>query len=154
MDPWNFDYVVNEKNNVMLIADTTELISKVIEGSDTSFIYEKTGTQVDHYMIDEFQDTSGMQWDNFRPLVGESMAQGLDNLIVGDVKQSIYRFRNSDWTLLDQQVRQDFNGDEVAEETLKDNWRSCHHVVAFNNALFTIAPMLLQQHYNESLESS
>ena len=143
-----------EKNNVMLIADTTELISKVIEGSDTSFIYEKTGTQVDHYMIDEFQDTSGMQWDNFRPLVGESMAQGLDNLIVGDVKQSIYRFRNSDWTLLDQQVRQDFNGDEVAEETLKDNWRSCHHVVAFNNALFTIAPMLLQQHYNESLESS
>ena len=143
-----------EKNNVMLIADTTELISKVIEGSDTSFIYEKTGTQVDHYMIDEFQDTSGMQWDNFRPLVGESMAQGLDNLIVGDVKQSIYRFRNSDWTLLDQQVRQDFNGDEVVEETLKDNWRSCHHVVAFNNALFTIAPMLLQQHYNESLESS
>lgn len=143
-----------EKNNVMLIADTTELISKVIEGSDTSFIYEKTGTQVDHYMIDEFQDTSGMQWDNFRPLVGESMAQGLDNLIVGDVKQSIYRFRNSDWTLLDQQVRQDFNSDEVAEETLKDNWRSCHHVVAFNNALFTIAPMLLQQHYNESLESS
>lgn len=143
-----------EKNNVMLIADTTELISKVIEGSDSSFIYEKTGTQVDHYMIDEFQDTSGMQWDNFRPLVGESMAQGLDNLIVGDVKQSIYRFRNSDWTLLDQQVRQDFNGDEVAEETLKDNWRSCHHVVAFNNALFTIAPMLLQQHYNESLESS
>lgn len=143
-----------KKNNVMLIADTTELISKVIEGSDTSFIYEKTGTQVDHYMIDEFQDTSGMQWDNFRPLVGESMAQGLDNLIVGDVKQSIYRFRNSDWTLLDQQVRQDFNSDEVAEETLKDNWRSCHHVVAFNNALFTIAPMLLQQHYNESLESS
>lgn len=143
-----------EKNNVMLIADTTELISKVIEGSDASFIYEKTGTQVDHYMIDEFQDTSGMQWDNFRPLVGESMAQGLDNLIVGDVKQSIYRFRNSDWTLLDQQARQDFNGDEVAEETLKDNWRSCHHVVAFNNALFTIAPMLLQQHYNESLESS
>ena len=85
-----------EKENVMLIADTNELLSLVIDGSDASFIYEKTGTQIDHYMIDEFQDTSDMQWDNFRPLVAESLAQGFDNLIVGDVKQSIYRFRNSD----------------------------------------------------------
>ena len=77
------------KNNIMLIADTNELLSKVIQGSDTSFIYEKTGTQIDHYMIDEFLDTSGMQWSNFRPLVEESLAQGQENLIVGDVKQSI-----------------------------------------------------------------
>ena len=58
-----------EEKNVMLIADTTELLNKVISGSDAPFIYEKTGTHVDHYMIDEFQDTSGMQWNNFRPLV-------------------------------------------------------------------------------------
>ena len=82
-----------EEKNVMLIADTTELLSKVIEGSDAPFIYEKTGTHVDHYMIDEFQDTSGMQWNNFRPLIEESLAHSRDNLIVGDVKQSIYRFR-------------------------------------------------------------
>ena len=142
------------KKNVMLIADTTELLSKVIHGSDASFIYEKTGTQIDHYMIDEFQDTSGMQWNNFRPLVEESLAQGKDNLIVGDVKQSIYRFRNSDWTLLDQQVHRDFIPALVREETLQANWRSCHHIVAFNNALFTVAPALLQALYNEALTES
>lgn len=143
-----------EEKNVMLIADTTELLSKVIGGSDAPFIYEKTGTSVDHYMIDEFQDTSGMQWDNFRPLVEESLSHGRENLIVGDVKQSIYRFRNSDWKLLDEQVRRDFEEELVREDTLKDNWRSCRHIVDFNNAFFTVAPALLQQLYNESLSTS
>ena len=134
-----------EEKNVMLIADTTELLNKVISGSDAPFIYEKTGTHVDHYMIDEFQDTSGMQWNNFRPLVEESLANGRANLIVGDVKQSIYRFRNSDWKLLDEQVRR---------ETLMDNWRSCRHIVEFNNGFFTTAPAILQDLYNEALKTS
>ena len=143
-----------EEKNVMLIADTTELLSKVIEGSDAPFIYEKTGTHVDHYMIDEFQDTSGMQWNNFRPLIEESLAHSRDNLIVGDVKQSIYRFRNSDWKLLDEQVQADFSSEEIHEETLKDNWRSCRNIVEFNNALFTTLPGVLQAVYNEALSVS
>ena len=143
-----------EEKNVMLIADTTELLSKVIEGSDAPFIYEKTGTHVDHYMIDEFQDTSGMQWNNFRPLIEESLAHSRDNLIVGDVKQSIYRFRNSDWKLLDGQVQADFSPEVVHEETLKDNWRSCRNIVEFNNALFTTLPGVLQAVYNEALSVS
>lgn len=143
-----------EEKNVMLIADTTELLSKVIGGSDAPFIYEKTGTHVDHYMIDEFQDTSGMQWNNFRPLIEESLAHNRTNLIVGDVKQSIYRFRNSDWKLLDKQVKADFSPEEVREETLKDNWRSCRHIVNFNNALFTTIPGVLQTFYNEALSTS
>ena len=143
-----------EEKNVMLIADTTELLSKVIEGSDAPFIYEKTGTHVDHYMIDEFQDTSGMQWNNFRPLIEESLAHSRDNLIVGDVKQSIYRFRNSDWKLLDEQVQADFSPEEIHEETLKDNWRSCRNIVEFNNALFTTLPGVLQAVYNEALSVS
>ncbi|MBP9980255.1 MAG: UvrD-helicase domain-containing protein, partial [Parabacteroides sp.] len=143
-----------EEKNVMLIADTTELLSKVIEGSDAPFIYEKTGTHVDHYMIDEFQDTSGMQWNNFRPLIEESLAHSRDNLIVGDVKQSIYRFRNSDWKLLDEQVQADFSPEVVHEETLKDNWRSCRNIVEFNNALFTTLPGVLQTVYNEALSVS
>lgn len=143
-----------EDKNVMLIADTTELLNKVIKGSDAPFIYEKTGTQVDHYMIDEFQDTSNMQWENFLPLVRESLAHGHDNLIVGDVKQSIYRFRNSDWKLLDEQVRQDFHPKEVREETLKENWRSNRLIVEFNNALFSIAPTLIQEQYNKKLYTS
>jgi len=142
------------EKNIMLIADTTELLNKVIDGSDTPFIYEKTGTGIDHYMIDEFQDTSGMQWTNFRPLVNESLANQYDNLIVGDVKQSIYRFRNSDWKLLDQQVHQDFMPSQVYEETLKDNWRSCRHIVEFNNTLFTLTPLLLQSIYNDAVDSS
>lgn len=143
-----------EEKNVMLIADTTELLNRVISGSDAPFIYEKTGTHIDHYMIDEFQDTSGMQWDNFRPLIEESLAHGRDNLIVGDVKQSIYRFRNSDWKLLDEQVQSDFSPEEIREETLKDNWRSCRNIVEFNNALFTTLPGVFQDLYNEALSAS
>lgn len=143
-----------EEKNILLIADTTELLHKIIAGSDTPFIYEKTGTRIDHYMIDEFQDTSKMQWDNFRPLLSESLSQAYDNLIVGDVKQSIYRFRNSDWTLLDSQVQQDFSPSELEEETLKENWRSCRHIVDFNNVFFTASPALLQDQYNEQVESS
>ncbi|MDR1880310.1 MAG: UvrD-helicase domain-containing protein [Tannerellaceae bacterium] len=143
-----------EEKNIMLIADTAELLHKVIDESETPFVYEKTGTRIDHYMIDEFQDTSRMQWHNFYPLIRESLAHRHYNMVVGDVKQSIYRFRNSDWKLLDEQVKSDFLPGQVEEETLKENWRSCRHIVSFNNALFTIAPALLQSLYNESLEAS
>ena len=143
-----------EEKNLMLIADTTELLHRVIAGSDAPFIYEKTGTRIDHYMIDEFQDTSNMQWANFRPLLEESLAHDRENLVVGDVKQSIYRFRNSDWKLLDEQLPRDFAPEEVREETLKDNWRSARNIVEFNNSLFTLAPYLLQQMYNAALEES
>ncbi len=143
-----------EEKNIMLIADTTELLNKVIEGSDAPFIYEKTGSHIDHYMIDEFQDTSGMQWDNFRPLINESLACGRTNLIVGDVKQSIYRFRNSDWNLLDVQIQSEFTEKQLREETLKENWRSCRHIVTFNNTLFTVLPAILQRVYKEALDAS
>ncbi|MDH6312686.1 ATP-dependent helicase/nuclease subunit A [Parabacteroides sp. PFB2-10] len=143
-----------EEKNVMLIADTTELLSKVIDGSEAPFIYEKTGTRIDHYMIDEFQDTSSMQWHNFRPLLHESLAATHDNLIVGDVKQSIYRFRNSDWKLLDEEVVHDFRPELIAEQTLTENWRSCRKVVEFNNSFFATAPALLQAMYNEALMES
>ncbi|MDR1102622.1 MAG: UvrD-helicase domain-containing protein [Tannerella sp.] len=143
-----------EEKNCLLIADTTELLNRVIDGSDVPFIYEKTGTRIDHYMIDEFQDTSEMQWRNFRPLVRESLAYRHDNLIVGDVKQSIYRFRNSDWTLLDEKVRKEFTAGQTNEETLSNNWRSHRLIVEFNNTFFAIAPLLLQQRYNEGLSES
>lgn len=143
-----------EEKNRMLIADTTELLNRIIDGSDVPFIYEKTGTRIEHYMIDEFQDTSKMQWRNFRPLIKESQAYRRASLIVGDIKQSIYRFRNSDWTLLDEQVRYDFSVNEIEEETLDVNWRSHRNIVEFNNTFFTIVPALLQQIYNQGLEES
>ena len=143
----------NEKNR-LLIADTAELLNRIIAGSDVPFIYEKTGTRIRHYLIDEFQDTSQMQWRNFRPLVADSLAAGYADLIVGDVKQSIYRFRNSDWTLLDEQIARDFPASVMIERTLAENWRSRRLVVEFNNALFTAFPALLQEKYNEGLEQS
>jgi ATP-dependent exoDNAse (exonuclease V) beta subunit len=143
-----------KEKNVMLLADTTELLNKIIDGSDAPFIYEKTGTRINHYMIDEFQDTSDMQWNNFRPLIGESLAHRHKNLIVGDVKQSIYRFRNSNWKLLDEQVQKDFFREQLTEETLVENWRSFRQIVTFNNAFFTAAPALLQTLYNDALSAS
>ena len=106
-------------------------------------------------MIDEFQDTSGMQWNNFRPLVEEESGEwpGQD-LIVGDVKQSIYRFRNSGLEAIGRASPQDFEDEQVREDTLKDNWRSCRHIVEFNNAFFTAAPAILQDLYNEALKNS
>ena len=143
----------NEKNT-MLISDTAELLNKIIDDSDTPFIYEKTGTQVANFMIDEFQDTSLLQWKNFSPLIEESMANDEDNLIVGDVKQSIYRFRNSDWELLDRKVGECFRGFPLQDLTLVENWRSCKQIVRFNNALFSELPLLLQTVYNELLCTS
>ncbi|RRD62591.1 UvrD-helicase domain-containing protein [Tannerella forsythia] len=143
-----------EEKNRMLIADTTELLNKIIDGSDIPFVYEKTGTRIEHYMIDEFQDTSAMQWRNFRPLLKESLAYRRANLIVGDIKQSIYRFRNSDWTLLDEQIGRDFPASQLTEKTLSENWRSCRNIVEFNNALFTVVPQLLQVLYNDGIDQA
>ncbi len=143
-----------DEKNKMLIADTTELLNRVIDGSDVPFIYEKIGTRIGYYMIDEFQDTSRMQWENFLPLLKDSLAYKNPNLLVGDVKQSIYRFRNSDWTLLSEQVDRDFDVRQVKKETLMVNWRSFREIVLFNNELFESAPQLLQQLLNEQLAES
>lgn len=140
------------ENNIMLISDTTELLNRIIEGNESPFIYEKVGLRINNYMIDEFQDTSGMQWQNFLPLIRDSLAGGNKNFIVGDVKQSIYRWRNSDWKLLDERLDKDFRTEGIDHETLDTNWRSARNVVAFNNAVFSLGASLLQQTYNRSLE--
>lgn len=140
------------ENNIMLISDTTELLNRIIEGNESPFIYEKVGQRVNHYMIDEFQDTSGMQWQNFLPLVKDSLAAGNKNFIVGDVKQSIYRWRNSDWKLLDEQLDADFVTEGINHETLDTNWRSSRNVINFNNTVFSAGAELMQNTYNNSLQ--
>ncbi len=92
--------VIASSENSFLISDAGELLHEITSGDQAPFIYEKIGNRYENYMIDEFQDTSLMQWDNFFPLIDESMGRGNDNLVVGDIKQSIYRFRNSDWKIL------------------------------------------------------
>lgn len=140
--------------NTMLISDSNLLLNKIIDDSDAPFIYEKTGSVIDHFMIDEFQDTSGLQWKNFLPLLKNSLSSGNDNLVVGDVKQSIYRFRNSDWKLLDTQLYEDFSKTEIQEEKLNTNWRSDKNIINFNNAFFVQASRLLQEKLDENISKS
>ena len=103
-------------------------------------------------MIDEFQDTSVLQWKNFKPLIENSLSSGKFNLVVGDVKQSIYRWRNSDWKLLDENIKHDFRDEQMYTENLETNYRSDQNIVNFNNAFFNIASSLLQNKLNEKLE--
>ncbi len=130
---------ITAENGVMLISETSELLNDIIDGSDTPFIFEKIGSRTDHFMLDEFQDTSLMQWENFRPLLMNSLSSGYSNLIVGDEKQSIYRFRGSDWTLLNKTVFEDFRNDEINYTPLLENWRSGKQIVDFINEFFPFA---------------
>ena len=142
------------EQNTMLISDSNLLLNKIIDDSDAPFIYEKSGLLIDHFMIDEFQDTSVLQWKNFLPLIKNSLSSGNENLVVGDVKQSIYRWRNSDWKLLDSQLYQDFNKAEIQDENLDTNWRSDKNIIDFNNTFFVQASGRLQQKLDENIEKS
>jgi len=135
---------LNADANCFLLSDTQQLLSDLIEGSDSPFIFEKMGTQLENIMIDEFQDTSTVQWQNFKVLLQETMSHtGTENLIVGDVKQSIYRWRSGDWRLLAGIMNQFANSKELIDvRTLGTNYRSSAGVVHFNNAFFTEAAMI------------
>ncbi len=129
-----------DEQNMMLLSSTNELLARLIGPEDAPFIYEKTGTRIKSYMIDEFQDTSGMQWGNFVPLIDNSLSQGYQNLIVGDVKQSIYRWRGSDWGLLDSQINHYHPQMHFVDpDVLKINRRSLESIVMFNNKFFEAA---------------
>ncbi|MCF0165533.1 MAG: UvrD-helicase domain-containing protein [Bacteroidales bacterium] len=125
-----------KERNIILLSETNELINSIIDGSDTPFIYERMGTRYDNLMLDEFQDTSLLQWKNFKPLFENSAAQNFGNMIVGDVKQSIYRWRGSDWKTLQSGVGQSFDKSILKSRLLDVNYRSRENIVAFNNMLF------------------
>lgn len=142
------DSEVREQNlnhNRFLLSDTNALLHSIIREGDASFVYEKIGTTIDTVMIDEFQDTSRMQWENFHLLLEESLAQKEGSMIVGDIKQSIYRWRNGDWKILagldkDRSFR-------LSSKTLDTNWRSEANIIAFNNDIFTSACRVLNERY-------
>ncbi len=125
-----------KENNIMLLGETTQALNRMIGESDTPFIYERVGSWIDHYLLDEFQDFSLMQWANFRPLLEQSLDVGYDDLIVGDVKQSIYRWRGSDWNTLDSGIRSELAGRALNPRSLTVNYRSDREIVEFNNYVF------------------
>lgn len=135
-----FKDIMKEKN-VLCIDDSNTILRDIIDGSDAPFIYEKTGVRFEHFLLDEFQDTSKVQWQNFSPLIHNSHSQGGENLIVGDVKQSIYRWRGSDWNLLDDIVPSEFP--DHTRTVLDTNYRSLSSIVDFNNGFFSYAAGIL-----------
>ena len=135
-----FKELMKEKN-VLCIDDSNTILRDIIDGSDAPFVYEKLGVRYEHFLLDEFQDTAGVQWSNFSPLLHESESKGGESLIVGDVKQSIYRWRGSDWKLLNDAVPEEFQGHK--EEVLDTNYRSLANIISFNNLFFKSAASIL-----------
>lgn len=136
------DALLKEKN-LMCLDDSTAILKGIIDGSDAPFVYEKLGVRYRNFLLDEFQDTSDVQWDNFYPLLKESDDTGSSSLIVGDVKQSIYRWRGSDWRLLASRLPAQFPGSKT--RVLDENWRSCPVIVDFNNGFFKWASAQIGQ---------
>lgn len=127
---------INKDTNRFMLSNTQSLLSTLMKDSDTPFVFEKMGAYLKHIMIDEFQDTSTIQWNNFRKLLDNCMAQvDSHNLIVGDVKQSIYRWRQGDWKLLNN-IEHEFTKEQIKIEPLDTNYRSEENIIRFNNAFF------------------
>ena len=137
----------SQEQGRFILADTPQLLSK-LSGSDTSFVYEKTGSFIEHLMIDESQDTSRLQWGNLRLLLWECLANGKDSLVVGDVKQSIYRWRNSDWNILNSEIEEQFAIYNPQVLPMESNFRSHQNIIDFNNKLFPKAVEMLAMYYN------
>lgn len=142
-----FDALCKEKN-IISLTDSDEILRDIINGSDAPFIYEKMGVRLENFLLDEFQDTSRVQWQNMWPLLRESQSHesyhgdaDTYSLIVGDVKQSIYRWRGSDWGLLSSEVGRALSSAQIPStlSPLKQNYRSHENIVRFNNEFFPFA---------------
>ncbi len=126
-----------DEQNMMLLSETKYLLAEFIGHNDAPFIYEKVGNRFERFMIDEFQDTSVREWENFLPLLQNAMAQCEDTsvLIVGDIKQSIYRWRGGDWRILHEGARRALGPENTEVRNLEENWRSLPVIVEFNNRI-------------------
>ncbi|GAA5039763.1 DNA helicase [Marivirga lumbricoides] len=148
---WHFNERMQnykQEEGIQFLSDTTQFLNEIIgtDPSESPFVYEKMGSFYDHFLMDEFQDTSTMQWQNFKPLIANSLAEGKENLVVGDIKQSIYRWRGGDWRLLLKGLQEDIPSHFYHEKALVQNYRSKPHVISFNNDLFKHLPEIVYQY--------
>ena len=149
-----------EEQNTRTFSDLNRLISELVRNNPAPYIFERIGTRYHHFLIDEFQDTSVMQWQNLLPLFEDALARGHFNLIVGDGKQAIYRWRNGDVRQFQQmpqligvdltdemKLRQKVLEMHHTEKVLDQNWRSTKEVVDFNNKLYnSLRQKLSEEH--------
>lgn len=144
------------EQNKLPIFKTTDLIADITSASDAPFIYEKIGAHYGCYMIDEFQDTSQRQWEGFKPLLEEALSiSNVENvMLIGDVKQAIYRWRGGDWNILASGISTDFEGMINDDESLSTNYRSHSNVINFNNSLFRELVKIERDVLGETVESA
>lgn len=146
-----------EENETLLISDAQKLLNGIAEdaGENPSFIWEKMGNKYRNFLFDEFQDTSANQWNSFRALVSNAIATHdgklHDHLIVGDAKQSIYRWRDGDYKLLHQKAKSDLETHNVFDDQLEENYRSTEEIIKFNNELYQKISVLLQEKINNEI---
>ncbi|MCP4460105.1 MAG: UvrD-helicase domain-containing protein [Cytophagales bacterium] len=138
-----------KEEEVIMISDLPDFLSQIIDDSGSPFIYEKVGSRYKHFLMDEFQDTSKLQWRNFKPLLEESLSNGHESIVVGDAKQSIYSWRGGDPSLLLSGIQEDFPQAEWKAGEV--NYRSAKNVVAFNNALFSEGPKLMAEMMSDTI---
>ncbi len=145
-----------EEENVLFLSETKQILSKFIGHNDAPFIYEKVGNRFERFMIDEFQDTSAKEWQNFLPLLHNAMAQSQETtvLLVGDIKQSIYRWRGGDWKILHHEAAEALGRDNVEVVPLAENYRSLRGIVNFNNLIIGRIVSLDSQRLRDTLSTA
>lgn len=145
-----------DQENIMVLSETKDILSRFIDDSNAPFIYEKVGNRYDHYMIDEFQDTSVREWLNMLPLLREALSSNKEAsvFIVGDIKQSIYRWRGGDWRLLNHDAIEDLGRENTEVIHLQKNYRSLPNIVAFNNDLIERVVERDNDYLNQHLASA
>ncbi len=123
-------------NNVVPISDFNIQVNRIVTRSPVPFLYAMLGERYHHYLIDEFQDTSRMQWENLWPLVENALASNHFNMSVGDGKQSIYRWRGGDVEVMEQDIEEKVHPEQLDIRPLGHNYRSRETIVDFNNDFF------------------
>jgi len=153
------------ENQKVHISEFNKKINETISGQPVPFIYERIGNKYRHYLIDEFQDTSLLQWQNFLPLIENSLGENYFNMLVGDAKQAIYRFRNGEVELLANmpklypkaETQRELDTERLLESRyeevfLEHNYRSHKEIVAFNNRFFASLKPGLSERINNVYE--
>lgn len=143
---------LEEEEDIIPISALNQLISKEIKDQPVPFIYERLGEKYRHYFVDEFQDTSRLQWENLIPLVSNALQSEDERgetgslFLVGDIKQAIYRWRGGSseqfLNLLNQSEKPFIAKPKI--ENLETNWRSFSEIITFNNAFFSYASQFLR----------
>lgn len=153
---------IKQNENLFILSDSPVLLAQLTTESDTPFIFERIANTYNHILIDEFQDTSKLQWKNLKPLYDHIVSQfntstaksTVNSLLVGDVKQAIYRFRNGNWELLHNTVLEQFKNFGIREEFLQTNWRSEPVIINFNNTMFSLLPQTVGWDYLHGMPES